>query len=187
MLAEKQHGVCGRFTREQMHVQPVVLPLWKKWLSAAMVLIGFNYWGGKAVAQHKKIDKAAYNIQSQTKFEKFITGEVQTNDSSRKPSTNQIFSGADVDHEPEFPGGISRFYSFIANGLHIKEDFSGRIIASFVVEKKGNLANCQIEKGGPPSINQEVLKLISTSPQWKPVIRKGKKVRVQYYVPIIIN
>ncbi|QJD95094.1 hypothetical protein HH214_03975 [Mucilaginibacter robiniae] len=42
ILAENNHNVCGRFTRQQMHVQPVILPFWKKWLSAAMVILGIN-------------------------------------------------------------------------------------------------------------------------------------------------
>ncbi|RYE15121.1 MAG: hypothetical protein EOP51_27225, partial [Sphingobacteriales bacterium] len=59
ILAENNNSVCGRFTVEQMAVQqPAFNPAWKKWLSAAMVLIGINLWEGKALAQQGKLSKA---------------------------------------------------------------------------------------------------------------------------------
>ncbi len=43
ILAENNYNVCGRFTSNQMAAKP--FPFWKRWVSAAMVLIGFNFTG----------------------------------------------------------------------------------------------------------------------------------------------
>jgi hypothetical protein len=42
ILAENNYNVCGRFTMQQMATEPILLPKWKKWLSAALVLIGIT-------------------------------------------------------------------------------------------------------------------------------------------------
>lgn len=48
IMAENNNSVCGRFSIDQMAVVPVVLPLWKRWLSAALVLVGINLFACKS-------------------------------------------------------------------------------------------------------------------------------------------
>jgi len=42
ILAENNYKVWGRFNLQQMATEPILLPKWKKWLSAALVLIGIT-------------------------------------------------------------------------------------------------------------------------------------------------
>jgi len=42
ILAENKYQVCGRFSMQQMATEPILLPKWKKWLSAALILIGIT-------------------------------------------------------------------------------------------------------------------------------------------------
>lgn len=38
-------GVCGKYKSEQVISAPLRLPFWKKWISAAVLLLGFNFTG----------------------------------------------------------------------------------------------------------------------------------------------
>jgi hypothetical protein len=54
VLFENNNRVCGRFTTKQTTMPAMVRPFWIKWASAAMILLGFNFWTGQAVAQKVK-------------------------------------------------------------------------------------------------------------------------------------
>jgi hypothetical protein len=45
LMEESNYSICGRYRSEHVVVKPALLPFWKKWVSAAMVLVGFNLWG----------------------------------------------------------------------------------------------------------------------------------------------
>ncbi|WP_158825132.1 energy transducer TonB [Mucilaginibacter lacusdianchii] len=189
ILAENNYQVCGRFTHQQLHVQPVVLPFWRKWISAAMMLIGFHLFAcntNKPIGKIK-IDKNTFVDDTHT----IEAGTAPLNEllPTKKPiakADNKIYENVEI--MPEFAGGMDKFYSYISTHLHIKEDFSGRVIAGFVIEKNGRITNCEIINGAAiPSINEDVLRLLARSPKWKPGLQNGKKVRVRYRIPVIIN
>ncbi len=52
ILAQNNYNICAKFTAQQMAPQPINISFWKKWASAAIVLLGFNLFNNKAVAQN---------------------------------------------------------------------------------------------------------------------------------------
>jgi protein TonB len=102
-------------------------------------------------------------------------------------NTNTIYTY--VGHQPEFPGGMSKFFQYIAKNLKypeqaLKNGFQGKIFVSFVVEKDGSLTDIKAKKSVSPELDAEAEKLIRNCPKWKPGILNGKPVRVQYSLPI---
>lgn len=66
IVAENNNGFCGRFRIDQMAAVPVALPLWKRWLSAALVLIGINLFACKSNTKHLQAIPSCFHLQVKT-------------------------------------------------------------------------------------------------------------------------
>lgn len=94
-----------------------------------------------------------------------------------------------VDVMPQYPGGDHELLKFIAQSIKYPTDaqeagMQGRVICSFVVDKKGNIVEPKIIRGIDPSLDAEALRVIGMMPRWTPGRQDGKAVRVLYTVPI---
>ena len=97
-----------------------------------------------------------------------------------------------VDVMPQYPGGDHELLKFIAQSIKYPTDaqeagVQGRVICSFVVDKKGNIVEPKIIRGIDPSLDVEALRVIGMMPRWTPGRQDGKAVRVLYTVPIIFR
>jgi len=108
------------------------------------------------------------------------------------PSRGSIIKGnvyLSVDVLPEFPGGESKMREYIET--HIKypanaHGAAGRVNVTFVINRNGSLSDIEaVGRKMHPSLEKEALRIVRASPKWKPGKLKGKKVRVQYTVPIV--
>ena len=77
----------------------------------------------------------------------------------------------------EFPrfnnGNITRFELWVYSNLRypkkaISESISGEVIVRFYIDSLGWLDKASIIKGFYPDLNQEVLRVIESSPRWSP-------------------
>ena len=69
----------------------------------------------------------------------------------------------------------------------IEKKIEGRVFVQFTVGKNGYIKDAKISRGIHPSINQEVLKVIYSSPKWEPGIKDGEAVNVILTFPIIFK
>jgi len=60
----------------------------------------------------------------------------------------------------------------------------GMAVASFTVNKQGNVTNPQILRGLEGGCNEEVLRIINQMPKWTPGKQQGKAVNVRFNLPI---
>nr|WP_067063559.1 energy transducer TonB [Mucilaginibacter sp. L294] len=94
-----------------------------------------------------------------------------------------------VEEVPSFPGGDLAFSKYISRYVRYpaiarENNIQGRVIISFVVERDGSLTDIKVVKGIGGGCDEESLRVMSLSPKWKPGLRDGKPVRVQYSIPI---
>jgi len=94
-----------------------------------------------------------------------------------------------VDVVPEFQGGIGAFIKFLRHNINYpesarKNNTSGTVNISFVVEKDGSLTNIKVQRGVGDGCDEEAVRVMKLSPPWKPGMADGKPVRVAYNVPI---
>lgn len=94
-----------------------------------------------------------------------------------------------VDVMPQYPGGDRELLKFIAQSIKYPMEaqeagMQGRVICSFVVDKKGNIVEPKVIRGIDPSLDAEALRVIGMMPRWTPGRQDGKAVRVLYTVPI---
>jgi outer membrane biosynthesis protein TonB len=60
----------------------------------------------------------------------------------------------------------------------------GKVFVTFVVEKDGSLSGVTAMRAPSATLGAEGVRVVSASPKWIPGMQDGKKVRVQYTLPI---
>lgn len=101
-----------------------------------------------------------------------------------------LYNAAGVEVKPEFPGGLNKFFAFVAKNFVIPSDegFSGgKVFISFIVEKDGKLTDIKVIKDIGYGTGNEAIRVMRLSPNWIPGEYNGKKVRCSYTLPITIN
>jgi protein TonB len=90
---------------------------------------------------------------------------------------------------PAYPGGVPAFYKYIEKGIKKRHmpSKSGKVIASFIVEKDGSISNVKIVKGLEQKTDGRVVELVSESEGWTPGYINGLPVRASYNLPVTIN
>lgn len=64
------------------------------------------------------------------------------------------------------------------------QKIEGRVIVKFVVDKEGNITNPSVVKSPSPLLSEEAIRVIKTMPRWKPGIKDGQNVPVNFFIPI---
>jgi len=110
-----------------------------------------------------------------------------SSDVTPTPTANMLYDR--VEKEPEFPGGMQKFYAFLTENIKYpadarRDNIQGRVAVSFVVETDGSLSDVKAPRAISPSLGEEAVRVVSQSPKWKPGIQNGRPVRVFYTVPV---
>jgi len=127
-----------------------------------------------------------------------LTVKAQVTDSTQKSDMKVVTINTDkaifsvVEHAPEYPGGISQFYKFLAKYMRYpaaarENGTTGRVLVNMVVEKDGSLSNVKVVRGIGDGCDEEAVRLVKISSPWQPGVQNGRAVRVMYTVPIAFN
>ena len=124
-------------------------------------------------------------IKAETKTNTSVVKSVV--DTTSTKTDNRIFTA--VEQEPEFKGGISAFYQFLAQNIRYpetmrKNNIEGKVFVTFVVMKDGSLTDIKVVRGIGNGADEESMRVIKLSPKWNPGMQNGKPVNVQYTLPI---
>lgn len=98
-----------------------------------------------------------------------------------------------LDETPTFNGeGPYAFSLWVNEQLTLSEvaeisEVNGRVTASFTVDKRGKVVNPKIVRGLSDGVDREVLRILSSSPEWAPARYNGKAVTCTFTFPIIFN
>ncbi len=94
-----------------------------------------------------------------------------------------------VEKNPEYPGGDEALYQFIASNIQYPEAAKadgkgGMVYLTFVIETDGTISDVKVLRSPHPALGEEAVRVVRLMPKWKPGKQRGKKVRVQYNLPI---
>ena len=94
-----------------------------------------------------------------------------------------------IEDMPNFPGGQGELMKFLRNNVKYpaeaqKKKIEGRVIVTFVVNKKGRIIDPTVERSAHPLLDAEALRVIKRMPKWKPGRVNGEPVNVKYRLPI---
>lgn len=87
------------------------------------------------------------------------------------------------DPRPAFSKWVSAHlkYPKEARDAHI----DGTVLVKFVVGRNGGIQEVEVEKGVFPALDAEAVRVIKSSPKWKPGMKDGRPVRVTYHHPVV--
>jgi len=137
---------------------------------------------------------------------KFVKGKAEINSAKNiKLKTNNcdettkqkttvedlVYNGAvAIETNAEFPGGIEQFYNFFQKEFKKPEDMNTanlKIKLSFVVERNGSTSFLQSDPIIDKTLETEIIRVLSLCPKWQPATSNGKKIRMQYSLPIVLE
>ena len=95
-----------------------------------------------------------------------------------------------VEDMPKFQGKDGKeFRKYITENVRypqeaVKNNITGKVIVSFVVDKSGEVINAKIEKSIDPYLDAEAIRVVESSPKWIAGKQRGEAVKVQFTFPI---
>ena len=95
------------------------------------------------------------------------------------------------DKWPSFQGkDANAFSSWVTARLKYPKDalaahIDGTVLVKFVIGTNGGVQEVELIEGVFPSLDAEAVRVIKSSPKWKPGIKDGKPIRVTYTHPVI--
>ena len=128
---------------------------------------------------NKKKQKVNFKKSKQTLNLRNDTVLIKANNTANEDY--EIHGGLGIEMmEPEYIGGLNRFYSFIKENYKIPNKLSGDIQASFVIGKDGCLNEILVTKGLESKFDKELIRVLNLSPKWLPAEIWGKKTSIPY-------
>lgn len=93
------------------------------------------------------------------------------------------------DKLPVFPSGMEGLMAFLRENVRYpdlahKQGVQGRVIVQFVVNRDGSISDAKVIKSVHEYLDKEALRVVNAMPYWKPGVKDGEKVRVQFTLPI---
>ena len=105
-------------------------------------------------------------------------------DIERPERATEVVSWSDCDVKPAFMNNpnpsvfLERWvYVYLKYPQYaIDNGIQGKVLVDFVIDEKGKVKDVKVLKGVHPSLDDEAVKVVSASPDWKPARVRGKKV-----------
>ncbi|NHM06150.1 energy transducer TonB [Flavobacterium sp. CYK-4] len=121
-------------------------------------------------------------------FTQFASAQL-TDAEPQAKDEEKLYNTAGVDVKPDFPGGISEFYSYIARNYWVPnmKNLNGKVFVNFVIEKDGSINDIKVIRDIGSGTGEEAIRVLQKCPKWIPGSQNGKNVRVQYSLPIKIG
>jgi len=139
---------------------------------------------GRGIIEKPQIEMVAveYSPESRKKTKSLVF------DSTPEESESELFYI--VKEMPEFKKrGYKDFGEYIQKNLRypeeaVEKEISGIVIVQFVIDVTGKIKNIEVAKKVNPLLDKEAVRVISSSPKWKPGKQQGVKVKVILTHPV---
>ncbi|MBD78504.1 MAG: hypothetical protein CL840_06270 [Crocinitomicaceae bacterium] len=94
-----------------------------------------------------------------------------------------------VENMPKYPGGEEAMYQYLAKTVKyppMAKDagIQGIVYATFVVRRDGRVVDIRVLRGIGGGCDEEAIRVIGQMPKWKAGTQRGRRVSVQYNLPI---
>ena len=98
-----------------------------------------------------------------------------------------------VEEKPSFMGGDANAFSKWVNERLVYPEIAkengvqGRVMLQFTVNADGSVSNVKVLRGVDASLDKEAVRVVSSSPKWKPGRQRDRAVKVTYTFPVIFQ
>lgn len=112
-------------------------------------------------------------------------------DDTAPEEPNKIIIAAVLDAQPEFPGGIKKFYEYVGDNFE-KLEIDGiekvTVNVSFVIERNGTMTDIKVLRNPGYGLGDEAIRVLkSLKTKWKAGMLNGEPVRTQFTLPITVK
>lgn len=109
-------------------------------------------------------------------------------DTTEETINNDLIWGDIGQSDPQFPGGQSALFRFVADHLHYPNNeicAQGRVVVQFTVDSLGKVCKPRIAKSNlPEEFNEEAIRVINLLPDFSPGTSNGRPINTIYTLPI---
>ena len=93
---------------------------------------------------------------------------------------------------PEFPGGVGKMISYIADSLQYpfiaqRTKTQGKVLVQFMVDTAGKVSNASVVRSADYYLNREAIRVINAMPDWTPGNKCGTKINFFVTVPVVFK
>lgn len=98
-----------------------------------------------------------------------------------------------VEEKPSFQGGDANTFSkwvmsrIIYPEIAKENGVQGRVTLQFTVKTDGSVSDVKVLRGVDPSLDKEAVRVVASSPKWKPGKQRERSVPVTYTFPVIFQ
>lgn len=98
-----------------------------------------------------------------------------------------------VEEKPSFNSGDANEFSKWVNSKLVYPEIAkengvqGRVTLQFTVNADGTVSNVKVLRGVDSSLDKEAVRVVSSSPKWKPGKQRDRAVKVTYTFPVIFQ
>jgi len=87
-------------------------------------------------------------------------------------------------------GGLEEFRIWVQKNvtypqIAIENRISGKVFVAFCISKNGEVVDIELLRGVDKSVDQETIRVISSSPLWKAARQGGRPVKQKFVIPVI--
>jgi len=108
------------------------------------------------------------------------------------PADAKTFDFSSIEDKPTFQGGDAQtFGKWVSTQLNYPEDeknagHEGRVMLQFAINTDGSVSDVKVMRScGYEALDAEAVRVISSSPNWKPGMVNGEPVKVTFMFPVI--
>jgi len=114
-------------------------------------------------------------------------GSGANTDTVKKSDAKRVFLSVTI--EPRYPGGMAAFNRYVTRNLHYPDAaklmcINGKVYVSFSIDTIGRVTDVSAINCLGAGCEAEAVKVVQRSKPWKPAIKNGRPVKVQYIIPI---
>ena len=112
---------------------------------------------------------------------------------SDTPEKKEAVPFTQVEVKPTFNGGdAGNFSKWVNEQLEYpenckKEGISGRVTLTFTVSETGKVTDVNVLRGVHKDLDNEAIRVVSSSPDWTPGLKDGKPVAIKYTFPVLFQ
>lgn len=97
-----------------------------------------------------------------------------------------------VDEMAEPMNGMQTFYNYVGMNMRYptkarRNGIEGRVFTEFIVEKDGSISHIKVIRGIGGGCDEEAIRVIGSSPRWKPGLQRGRPVRTRFNLALIFK
>ena len=92
----------------------------------------------------------------------------------------------------QFPGGMDAYVRWMSANFQypekaLRDNVEGRVLLSFIVDKKGFINNIKVLHSLSPECDKEAVRMVKAMPRWFAAEHQGHKVNCRYIMPVVFK